>query len=166
MNIEINVFDVNSIIKAEKELRAYKRTLRQKADRICEELAKIGLEKVRVTYANADYTITPDLAVTVVPIPNGYSIKASGTDVLFVEFGTGYIHANEWGNQNGLPVGSFSDSPQGKGHWDNPLGWWYPGGGSKWEDRTFGNEPAMAFKYAQDEILLNLTRIAKEALND
>lgn len=161
--IVIDIFDIGSIANGLKEIENYANKLNEKANEICKRLADIGLEVATLKFLTAEYPTTHDIEVRVEPYMDGYKVIAEGTDVLFVEFGTGQIHANEYGNKYNLPVGSWSDGPEGKGHWDNPNGWWYPGGG---DERTFGNPPAMAMWEAEKQSIAQLPQIVKEVFKE
>ena len=49
------------------------------------------------------------------------------------------------------------DSDSGKGHWDDPEGWYYEHG-----KKSHGNPPAMAMYDAAQTMVAELTTIARE----
>lgn len=87
----------------------------------------------------------------------GFEIIVSGEQVLFFEFGAGIRYAGQSHPKAGY-LGLGPGTYPGKGHWNNPRGWWYTasnpsdpnirkytsgGGGSA---HTYGN-PAYAPTY-------------------
>ena len=148
-----------SINSAIKELRAYKEWVARKTDELCERLAEIGATKVSIGYARAIYSGDKDIAVTVEKTSNGYSIMANGESVFFVEFGAGatYGYGHPEAKEHGMGPGTY---PDGKGHWDDPSGWWSPrdhGGG-----HTYGNPPNPVMYETGKELGQMVLEIAKE----
>lgn len=127
---------IDDIIKG---LEDYKKSLKAKADALVKALAEAGCEAVAVTYAGTRYKGPRDENVTVEERGEGkYAIVASGETVLFVEFGAGVYLGGGHPNPMGYGPGTYP----GKGHWDDPRGWWLPkeaGGG-----HTYGNAPSAA----------------------
>ena len=78
-----------------------------------------------------------------------------------LEDGTEYWNARELQHPDagkfGYGPGTWSDGPDGKGHWKDPGGWYFSHG-----QHSFGNPPAMAMVHARDAILEQLTAIARE----
>ena len=151
--------DHASIQAAIRELNAYKAWVIQKTEELTRRLAEIGAVNVSLGFARVFYTGDKDIDVTVEQLDeNRYAIVASGETVLFLEFGSGitygYGHADP--NVDGIPMGPGT-YPSDKGHWDNPHGWWIPGG-----EHTYGNAPAMAVYLTGKELRERLVEIAKE----
>lgn len=76
--------------KALKELEKYQKEIKPKLDEVCKRLAEIGRDEalsiintIRLQEGNAVER------VDVVPIDNGYKLVMEGSDVYFIEFGTG-----------------------------------------------------------------------------
>ena len=65
-------------------------------------------------------------------------------------YGFGHPEAQE----HGMGPGTY---PDGKGHWNDPKGWYTPGG-----QHTYGNPPAMPMYTARKTIEEELPRIVKE----
>ena len=133
-------------------------------------LAEIGVEvaerhynSVPSEYGNIEY---PTVSFEVID-NNNVCVVATGTDVLFLEFGTGITYAEPYPQDEGFEptfkMGDWSDNEElgGKGHWDNPNGWYlpkpYPSG-----SRTKGIAPERAMYEAKKEMKKNIERIAKE----
>ena len=155
--IQIKLSD-DSINDAIKEIRAYNKWVQEKSKELRERLAKIGVDKAQIIFDGAVYDGNKDINVTWSDNGQIATITASGTTLLFIEFGSGLIgygHPNpgEYG------PGTWSDNPDkgGKGHWDNPDGWYYTHG-----KKSKGNPPHMGMTKAVEEITANVTRIARE----
>lgn len=152
-----------SIDGAIKQLQAYKDSLQEKARLICEKLAVTGAVQVSLRYAAAIYTGRKDFNVTVEEIPNGYKILADGETALILEFGAGvtYGYGHPQADEFGMGPGTY---PDGKGHWNDPRGWWIPkehGGG-----HTYGNPPTMAMYETAKALLERVLDVAREVFNE
>lgn len=152
----------NSIDGAIRELENYRDSLKDKAKRICEKLAFAGEAQVSLGYASAIYDGEKDVSVSVEEIPDGYKILADGETALILEFGAGVT--NGYGHPQagdfGMGPGTY---PEGKGHWDDPRGWWIPkdkGGG-----HTYGNPPTMAMYETAKALRERVLDVAREVFN-
>ncbi len=149
----------DGISSLQKELAEYRRWQREKAKELAARLAMLGASVASIRFTRAVYSGMRDANVSVEAIPNGYTVRAEGQSVLFIEFGSGitYGYGHPEAAENGMGPGTYQD---GKGHWDDPRGWWLPksaGGG-----HTYGNPPAMAMYEARKTIERELPRIVKE----
>lgn len=150
---------VSGIQKIQDELKEYQRWQKDKAKELAERLAMLGASAASIRFSRAIYTGEKDAVVTVEAVPNGYKVKADGESVLFIEFGTGitYGFGHPEAQEFGMGPGTY---PDGKGHWNDPNGWYLPksaGGG-----HTYGNPPAMPMYEARKQIEQELPRIVKE----
>lgn len=149
----------SGIQKIQDELTVYRKWQEEKARELAERLAALGATVASIRFSRAVYTGKKDVDVTVEALPNGYKVKADGESVLFIEFGSGvtYGYGHPEAGEFGMGPGTY---PDGKGHWDDPKGWYLPksaGGG-----HTFGNPPAMPMYEARKAIEQELPRIVKE----
>ena len=149
----------SGIQKIQDELTVYRKWQEEKARELAERLATLGATVASIRFSRAVYTGKKDVEVTVEALPNGYKVKADGESVLFIEFGSGvtYGYGHPEAGEFGMGPGTY---PDGKGHWDDPKGWYLPksaGGG-----HTFGNPPAMPMYEARKAIEQELPRIVKE----
>jgi hypothetical protein len=112
-----------------------------------------------IKFSRAIYNGSNDISVRVDDTGSVAVIYAEGESVAFIEFGSGmkYGYGHPQADEFGFGPGTWSDGDQGKGHWDNPKGWYYGSG-----QHSYGNPPAMAMWGAVREITENVTRIAKE----
>lgn len=152
------------IERLERELADYERWQREKGRVLAERLAALGVQVAKIRFNAVDYVGLRDAAVTAEQTPLGYAVKADGKSVLFLEFGTGlHGYGHMEANALGFGPGTWSDSPVGKGHWDDPRGWWLPKSAGGWH--TDGNPPAMAMYEARKAILRELPQIVKEVFS-
>lgn len=153
---------VAGVQKLQDELKEYRRWQKEKAQELAQRLAMLGASVASIGFSRAAYSGMRDANVSVVAIPGGYAVKADGESVLFIEFGSGvtYGSGHPEAGQFGMGPGTY---PDGKGHWDDPNGWWIPksaGGG-----HTYGNPPAMPMYEARKAIEQELPRIVKEVFS-
>lgn len=149
----------SGIQKIQDELTVYRKWQEEKARELAERLASLGATVASIRFSRAVYTGPKDVDVSVEEMPTGYKVKADGESVLFIEFGSGvtYGYGHPEAGEFGMGPGTY---PDGKGHWDDPKGWYLPksaGGG-----HTFGNPPAMPMYEARKAIEQELPRIVKE----
>lgn len=156
MNVDVNAFDYSSVSRAQRRLDEYFADLIEKANTVCERLATIGAVRASLDFSRAIYNGTNDVAVTVEPIDNGYAIHATGNAVLFIEFGSGATYGYGHPEPEGYGPGTYP----GKGHWDDPNGWWYGN-----HEHSYGNPPAQAMYNAKRDIQAEVQRIADEVFN-
>ena len=144
---------VHGIEKLKRFLIGKQRWLDRKTDEVCKRLADMGATKAEVNFAAAYYDGPEDHTITVEPRgKNEYAVVASGTTVLFVEFGAGLIGYGH-PEPNGYGPGTYP----GAGHWDDPDGWWYGNG-----QHSHGNPPNMPMYNTVKELELELERVVRE----
>lgn len=155
-DIIVDPFDRRSITEAMKELRKYRRWILTKETELRLRLAQLGATVASIQFARAIYNGSNNVSVRVDDAGGVAVIYAEGSAVAFIEFGAGsrYGYGHPEAGQFGMGPGTF---PDGKGHWDDPNGWWYGHG-----EHSFGNPPAMAMYQAREEIVQQLTQIARE----
>lgn len=144
-----------SIGKAVKEVRKYAAWVTKKEAELRSKLAMRGATVASIQFARAIYTGSNDVTVRVDNTGSVAVIYAEGEAVAFIEFGAGatYGYGHPMAGQLGVGPGTYP----GKGHWDNPKGWWFGSG-----QHTYGNPPAMAMYSAVQEIAQSVTEIARE----
>lgn len=153
---------VDGIDRLQKELKKYQAWQHRKAKELAERLAMLGASTASIRFSRAVYTGVKDTNVSVVAATNGYTVKADGESVLFIEFGSGvtYGSGHPEASQYGMGPGTY---PDGKGHWDDPKGWYLPK--EKGGCHTYGNPPAMPMYEARKQIEQELPRIVKEVFS-
>lgn len=145
-----------SIGGAVKELQRYADWVTVKEAELRSRLATMGATVASIQFARAIYNGTNDVSVRVDDTGSVAVIYAEGESVAFIEFGAGatYGYGHPLAGKFGTGPGTY---PDGKGHWNNPKGWWF--GSSQ---HTYGNPPAAAMYKAVQEITENVTKIARE----
>lgn len=154
-HVELSSAGINELHNGLKE---FERWLEQKSNELCKRLADMGAVKASLEFSRAIYTGVEDHEIVVEATADGYKVSALGETVLFVEFGTGLIGYGH-PEPHGMQPGTFP----GKGHWDDPNGWWLPreknGGHSQ---HTYGNPPNMPMYNTVKELELELERVVRE----
>lgn len=160
MKIQINALDPSSVDKAIKQLEEYAKDLDRKAQMLCERLADMGAMYAEwnfsgVLYASDNIEYKVD---RVQEEPNKYVIRANGQSVLFMEFGAGvkYGYGHPQASEFGMGPGTYP----GKGHWDDPKGWWF-GEKGHWT-HTYGNAPGMSMYNAAKDLRSEIQQVAQE----
>ena len=159
--IRINGISEATIEAAAQEMRRYAEWMERKEAELVTKLAERGKAVASVKFASAKYDGTNDVSVWVDSTGSVAVIYAEGEAVAFIEFGSGakegYGHPQA--DQHGLGPGTWSTNEElgGKGHWDDPNGWYYVHG-----KKSHGNPPAMAMYDAVQTLTAEITTIAKE----
>lgn len=145
-----------SIGGAVREIQKYAKWVTKKEAELRSRLAMLGATVASIQFARAIYTGSNDVTVRVDNTGSVAVIYAEGEAVAFIEFGAGatYGYGHPMAGELGVGPGTY---PDGKGHWDNPKGWWFGSG-----QHTYGNPPAAAMYSAVQEIAKSVTEIARE----
>ena len=142
------------------EIKAFRNSLKLKADMLIERLAEIGVREASVRFTTAMYDGTNDTSVTLETISNGYAIVAEGQAVAFIEFGSGVYHNPGEPYPNARPEGIVGIGEYGKGHGKRQA-WGYRDESGE-VVVTHGNPAAMPMWYASEEMRNNIAKIAQE----
>lgn len=155
-NITVNPFDKKSINNAVKELNRYKQWVTAKENELRIRLATMGATVASIQFARAIYNGTNDVTVRVDDTGSVAVIYAEGDAVAFIEFGSGakYGYGHPMNNELGTGPGTY---PSDKGNWNKPQGWWYGH-----NQHSFGNPPAMAMYQAREQMVEQITQIARQ----
>lgn len=156
MKIEITLGEID---KALKELAEYEKELVDKTRLVVEKLGFLGATNASLEYARA-ITDQNDVQVDMEWVnTNTMRIRASGTQVLFIEFGAGvtYGYGHPEADKFGYGAGTF---PSNKGHWDDPSGWWYSKDGES--RHTYGNPPSASMYNTARKLEQEVQRVVKE----
>lgn len=150
---------VREIEQLEKSVQEHKKWLQNRSKVLLERLAQLGATNISLRFSRAVYSGKKDFSVSVKPFKNGYKVIVDGESVLFIEFGSGitYGSGHPEASEHGMGPGTY---PDGKGHWNDPNGWYIPkekGGG-----HTYGNPPAMAVYQTVKDLERELPNIVKE----
>lgn len=159
-----------------------KNSLQSKCDELTRRLAEIGVQIANIHYSTAPYAGTKDVTVEIQPDGNGsVTIVASGTSVLFIEFGTGIINpydapeARALLTDGGASIDALGQYGEKRG--SSQSGWFYPaenGLGSpapslteysyKYPNliHTYGSNATPAMYRARKNMIENIEKVAKE----
>lgn len=157
--IVIDGLSRKNISAAIKEVREYKAWVLRKEHELRTRLAAVGATVASIQFARAIYNGTNDVTVRVDDTGSVAVIYAEGESVAFIEFGSGakYGAGHPQADEFGFGPGTWSDGPDGKGHWDDPRGWYYGH-----NQHSYGNPPAQAMYNAVQAMTEQITVIAKE----
>ena len=156
--VELSTRGIETLRKA---MMDYQEWLEKKCDELAEKLASLGATSASIGFAQAIYDSPHnDFEITVERIGEAnYTVRADGTDVLFVEFGAGSTMGDGHPEPHGMGPGTYP----GKGFWNNPNGWWYSYNGYKYH--SYGNPPNMpmynAVKNLEQELQSIVTEVFK-----
>lgn len=165
--ITIDIFDIDSIRRAAREVEDLGKWIEKKSDELGRKLAELGRDVAITAYADAGAEGNDDVDVTTVKEGELYIVRASGSQLYFVEFGAGVtagenydtsvieppvdITPKSWSSTKG--TGEFARSKEGY--------WHYKG------ERYKQVVPRKGMYLAAKEIEANIERVAKEVfLND
>ncbi len=160
--IRIAGLSASNIDGAVEELRRYAEWVGRKEAELISKLAERGKNVASVKFASAQYDGINDVSVRVDNTGSVAVIYAESEAVAFIEFGSGaamgYGHPQPV-TEDGrfMWPSTWSMGEGGKGHWDDPNGWYYKHG-----EKSHGNPPAMAMWQAVQTMTEELTTIAKE----
>ena len=163
MNIEIDLSKA-SIDNAIAQLKEYERSLNDKNALFVKKLAEIGIDVVeqRINDADgADNTYHDNqLKIHSYGDHSEAILSVSGTDILFIEFGSG-IHYNptnpEHAGEFGYGVGTYP----GQTHAFDPEGWWYRDSTGA-PHHSYGTRATAPMLNASKAIILEIREIARE----
>lgn len=157
--IAVDPLDKKSVRSAITELKNYKRWIIAKETELRTRLAVLGATVASIQFSRAVYNGTNDVTVRVDDTGSVAVIYADGSAVAFIEFGSGAKYG--YGHPDAARLGTGPGTyPDGKGHWDDPRGWWYGHG-----KHSYGNPPAMAMYEAREQIVEQLTEIARQVFS-
>lgn len=161
MKIRLSL-DQKSVQNAIDRIGEYRKGLRAKAEEISRRLAEYGAMLAENAYDGVPYTGDRNVYVSVEERPDGYAIIADGETVLFLEFGAGITmgYGHPQNADFGMGPGTYP-IPPGKGHWNDPKGWYTPQG-----EHTYGNPPSMAMYNASQELRKQAVKIAQEVFEE
>lgn len=143
--------------KALKELQKYEKSIIPKLNEVCRRLAETGAQEARLYAQLAAGYGNDDVSVTTEPMENGWKVVMSGSDIYFVEFGTG-MYAGEYpGEANvsvGIMPGDYSDTHAQQ---YSKYGYWF------YDNIFYRGTPAeMPMYHAGQRIREQMPKIVKE----
>lgn len=164
MNQKIVIeLDSASIEKAIKATEQYKKWLDQKSKALAKRLAELGATSASLGFAQAFYDGPNDVDIRIRSVPNGYVVSANGEAALFIEFGAGITYSGV-SHPEAAEYGMGPGTYPGKGHWDDPKGWYLPKAkqNAAGDKHSYGNPAQMPMYEARKTIEQNITEIVRE----
>lgn len=155
--------EVQGIAELLRRLDSYTDNISKRADELCKRLADMGAVNVSLQFSRAIYTGPNDFSVSVEDLGgNRYQIVVSGQSVAFVEFGAGVTYGE--GHPQAAEFGVGPGTWPGKGHWDDPNGWYLPkekqlSDGTK---HSYGNPPNMPMYNTAQDLKQEIARVARD----
>ena len=147
------------IDRAIREYTEWRQWLHDKTVEFLKALADEGLQIASARFKSAVYDGNNDVNCHMEDRgENTVAVVAIGETVLFIEFGSGVRYPDshpEAGEPNTLH-GSWSLGPEGKGHWDDPKGWYYAHNKKSW-----GNPANMCMYQTKRELENRFLQIAQ-----
>lgn len=136
---------------------SWSKRIEKKTEELLDRLTALGVQVASMEFATATYDGDNDVKVTFeYRGPLTRAVVATGQATLFIEYGTGTIGYGH-PEPDIYGPGTWSDGPMGKGHWQDPGGWYYAH-----EKKTMGNPPNKPMYDARKEIENKFYQIAKE----
>lgn len=176
-NISIDLNDPSSIDDAIKYMEQLQKDMETATKEVVETLAEEAYIQADSEFRKASYPGDNDVLVTD-KFENGgkkATITATGSSVLFVEFGTGIFKSDNYEERDDVTSGGSSlvlHGFYGSGHGANHKGWVYTGDvGNAPSDtkqlkngkvHTFGNDANSSMWKAKKYVKRNQDRIVKE----
>ena len=158
--IQLNGNGIDAMIRG---VGAYQKWLIRKSNELARRLAEMGVVNASIEFSRAFYVGNNDTQMHLERRGDGrYAVVAQGEAVLFIEFGAGLLAQQGGGHPE--PHGFGAGTYPGKGHWDDPNGWYLPK--DKWQadgtKHSYGNVPAMAMYNTVKELERELDRVVRE----
>lgn len=158
MTITINGFDSASINAAIRQLQEQFSGKNEMIQDACMKVAEFGAKWAEGMYRSAEFpTGVNDVVVTAESTGDGAMVRASGENVLFIEYGAGALRGYGHPEPNGYGPGTFNPLSD---NWKNPNGWYYAHG-----RKAYGNPPSAAMYYAEQAMRENADTIVNGVIN-
>ena len=139
-------------------LKEYEKWLGEKCGVLCERLAELGVKKA-TAYFKVPYDGANDLDVTWESRGgNEVAVVATGSVVLFLEFGAGALMG--YGHPDPMGFGPGTYNPDSN-KWQSPSGWIYRHD----KPRSYGNPPSAAMYNAHKEVEMEIASVAREVFD-
>lgn len=158
--IRFDILNPDSIAKAEEQLKQYIADIQRKQDIFMERLSQWGQTTMEFRWMDIMYDSPHFETFGCEKTADGFMLTAEGEAVCFIEFGAG-VHYN--GSER-YPI-PRPEGVVGIGEYGHHLGrfdhWYYKDANGN-SIRTEGNPANMPMYYTMQDIIDNITRIARE----
>lgn len=153
--------NARGLTKALRDVEKRKTNTETKVREVLEQLVNDGYNVASARFSMMPYDGNKDVHLGIQWESDRFvTLYAEGEAVLFIEFGSGardgYGHpqAQEFGYGPG--TWSNNEALGGKGHWDDPNGWYY-----KHNTKSYGNPPARAMYSASTHLRARAEQIIR-----
>ena len=160
MKIVIDPFSKASIDAAIKQVQQYEKDFKAKETEFVRRLKELGVSVATTGFATAEYDGVNDVLIAETQQGNRAAVIAYGETVGFIEFGTG-VKYPEW-DSAGMDYTPPKHGTYGKGRGKQPHGWYFRQSDGAKARHTYGNPPAEAMLTARNEMIDQITTIARE----
>ena len=157
-------FSDAGIRRLSRELEDCKEDIGRKVQELVNRLAQEGMEIAQFYFDVGVYDGKKDVTVRVEPRGDKCAaVIAEGNAVLFLEFGAGYLLGYGHPEPGAYGPGTYP----GKGHWDDPGGWYLPKAAQQATgiEHSMGNPPTAAMYNAVKELERRIQEIAAEVFS-
>lgn len=156
MKITIGI-DGSGVEEAIRRVEQRQKWFEERTQELVRRLANYGATLARASFEGAAYDGVNDVKVDLDERGDKtVAVVAAGNAVLFIEFGAGKLLGYGHPDVQGYGPGTYP----GKGHWDDPNGWYYAHG-----KKSYGNPPSASMYNARKQVVEDLERIAKEVFS-
>ena len=149
------------IRRLSRELKQTEKELNRKAQELVDRLAAEGVEIAQFYFDIGVYDGVKDAKVRLEERGEKCTaVIAEGNSVLFLEFGSGYLLGYGHPEPGAYGPGTYP----GKGHWDDPNGWYLPKAVQEATgiEHSVGNPPTAAMYNTVKELEQRIQEIASE----
>lgn len=154
ITVDLSIGGLNELIR---NLNGRARWIEERTQELVKRLTDYGVTLASVAFENAQYDGVIDVSVTFEERGElTRAVIATGVAVLFIEFGAGATYGYGHPEPQEYGPGTYP----GKGHWDDPNGWYYAHG-----KKSYGNPPAAAMYNARKQVEEDIQTIAREVFS-
>lgn len=157
-NVKLSTKDIGNLVKT---LKGLSDTIDKEKDNILENVAEEGLNKLNDYYSSLNSTRDVEKPTTYIKkTERGYSIVATGKDVVYQEFGTGEHGAEDahpWKGQTDFKLKGYNTGPKIKINQKTGRHFWYTPEGKYSEGISSGKELYNTIQYLRNTGIKKVT---------
>lgn len=157
----------SNVDAAIRELQTYEKDLKEKCAAYGQALKQFGLTKLKVhllPHIDSGETIG---SITAIDASSGNTVRfrlcVTSEAILFLEFGAGI----KYSSATHPKAGEFGYGPgtyPGKGHWNDPNGWWYQDEDGNWH-HSYGQAASQPVYLTSLEMREQIVTLAKQVFS-
>ena len=159
-NVKLSTSDIQTLIT---NLKSLSNSIHDKQNDIAEEVAKEGLKKLNDYYSSLKSNRDVEKPTTyITKTDNGFSIVATGKDVVYQEFGTGEHGAEDghpWKGQTDFKLNGYNTGPTIKINKKTGRHFWYTPNGKYSEGISSGKELYKTIQYLRNTGIKKITAV-------